>query len=148
MAQKYNIPLRPDWEFLKAKAQIDAGEYDKAVLTLTTYLNDNNLSPEKRADVISPLGFAKAKSGNQEKGQKLLQEGLEKLSHLSRSFINKDKDVIAIWKTGAMIKLAQVIDDREKAKNLVQEALKEATEEKLGARVQEARNLLKKSASR
>lgn len=144
LAEKYNIPLRKDWELLVGRVEVDCQNYSDAIKKLEHYLETAQLRPEEKADIKSQIGFAKFKSGDKEEGLKLLEEGLNDLEHISEDVTYQDKSLVEIKRTGAKLRLARVLDDKEKAKKLAEEALQEAQEKSLGARVKEAQKLLDK----
>ena len=124
------------------KTQIVTQDYQGAVGSLEAYLKTVETSAENRANVNAQIGFAKAMLEDKEEGIKLLKESIEALENPDTKNVYQGKDVNAIWKLGAMMKLARVLDDRAEAKQLIQDALKEAKEKNLGARTRQAEALL------
>lgn len=135
------VPLRNDWQLLVGKTEIDAGQYQQAIPRLESYLQSAELTPEQRADVNCHLGFAKAKLG-QEEGVGQIRANLELLNKPTQEMVYQEKDLVVIWRTGALLRLAQVVKDQNEAKSLAQQALEEAQKLGLGTRVKEAERVL------
>ena len=123
-------------------AQIVVGDYQGGIESFVSYLEAAELNPEERANVNVKIGLARAVVGQKDEGIKLLKESIEALENPTSKNVYQEKDVNAIWKLGAMMKLARVLDDRSEAKRLVQDALRGAKEKNLGARVKQAQALL------
>ena len=145
IAKGYKIPLRTDWYFYKAKVNFDSEYFEEAIENYNKYLNlSNNLTPEKKAEIFSHIGYSLAMIGRKEEGVKLLRESIHALENSTEKEVYEGKDVTAIWRTGAKMLLAKVLKDESKNESitLVKEALKEAKKENLGARVSQANKLL------
>lgn len=142
ISEKHKIPLRKDWDYHAGEVQIAAGNYENALDSFEKYLKAASLTPEEEANIKTQIGFAKARLGNKEEGARLLSECIKTLSNPQNENIHLGKDVNVIWKLGAMMKLARVIDDRSEARKLAQGVLKEAQEKNLGARAKQAQALL------
>lgn len=121
--------------------QIDQAQYKTAIPFFEEYLTKNSLPPETIAEVGACIGFAQAKSGNNE-GIQTIHDSIQALENIDPQTI-QNKDIILIKKLGAQLKLAQVIEDREEAIRLVEQVKQEAEENGLGARVKQAGALLK-----
>lgn len=144
LSEKYQIPLRKDWDLLVGKVEVDCQNYSDAISKMEHYLEVTELRPEEKADIESQIGFAKFQAGDKKKGVQLLQESLNDLEHISEDVTYQNKSLVDIKKTGAKLRLARVLNDKEKSERLVQEVLKEAQEKRLGARAKEAEIFLKK----
>lgn len=143
ISEKQNMPLRRDWDYYMGEVQIAAGKYKSAINSFNKFLKNPGLTPEEQANINTQIAFAKVKLGGKEGAINLLRESIDTLENPTREFVYQNKDVVAIWKTGAMLKLAQVLDDSVEAKKLAQKALNEAKQKGLGARVKQATGLLK-----
>ncbi|MCL5784164.1 MAG: hypothetical protein M1142_02315 [Patescibacteria group bacterium] len=141
IATYHNIPLRKDFNYHLGEILVAAGRYQEAIDILKKYLKTAGLSLEQKANIQSHIGFAKARLG-QKDGIKILEQAIKVLEHPTTGFVHQEVDVIAIWRTGARLKLAQVLEDRQKAIELVNKTLKEAQKNGLGARIKEAKLLL------
>ena len=142
ISDKNSLPLRNDWYFYMGGLQIDLESYQEAITNYEGYLNTEKLSPEQVADINAHIGFAKVKLGEKEEGISLLKESIKILEKPTQKFIHQGKDVNVIWKTGAKMLLARVLDDRGEAKKLIQEVINETKEKGLGARQKQAEMLL------
>lgn len=142
ISEDYGVPLRQDFDYQMGKTQIVTQDYQGAVGSLEAYLKTVETSAENRANVNAQIGFAKAMLGDKDEGTRLLKESIETLENPASKNVYQGKDVSAIWKLGAMMKLARVLDDHAEAIHLVQGALNEAKEKDLGARTRQAEALL------
>ena len=115
ISERHNIPLRKDWDYYVGEVEIAAGNYQNAADSFGKYLKAVSLTSEEQANVKTQIGLAKAMLGDKEEGVKLLRECIETLSNPQNENIHLGKDVNVIWKTGAMMKLARVLDDRSEA---------------------------------
>lgn len=151
LSEKYNIPLLPDFDYQMGETFSALGQYKEAITSLETYLQVEGLTPEIEANTYAKIGYCLGKSGppggeasKKAKGIKILEDAIWALEHTTGKFVFENKDVVAIWKTGAKLNLAEVLEDKDRAKQLVQEVLQETQEKNLGARAQEAKRLLEK----
>jgi tetratricopeptide (TPR) repeat protein len=144
LAYKHNIELRNDWYSYVGEVQIAKGDFKDAIESFTKYEQLANLSEEEKANNDTQIGFAYAQLGEKGKGIEILRQSKDVLSHPQSEFIHEGMDVHAIWATGAMLKLAQVMDNKEEAKRLLEDALSIAKEKGLGAREIQINDLLKK----
>ena len=142
ISENHDVPPRKDFGYHMGNAQIVVGDYQGAIESFVSYSEVAELNPEERANVNAKIGLAKAKLGDKEEGIRLLKESITILENPSIENVYQGRDVNTIWKLGAMMKLARVTDDRTEAIKLVQEALDEAKEKNLGARVKQAQALL------
>ena len=142
LAQKYNIDLRKDWNSYLGEVQIAQGDFKGAIESFTRYGEIANLSSAEKANNDTQIGFAYTQLGNKEKGIEILRKAITALSNPENEFIHEGVDVHAIWATGAMLKLAQVVDDKEEAKKLLEDALDIAKEKGLGAREKQINGLM------
>ncbi|MCH7641484.1 hypothetical protein IID22_04780 [Patescibacteria group bacterium] len=142
ISENHGVPPRKDFGYHMGNAQIVVGDYQGGIESFVSYLEAAELNPEERANVNVKIGLARAVVGQKDEGIKLLKESIEALENPTSKNVYQEKDVNAIWKLGAMMKLARVLDDRSEAKRLVQDALRGAKEKNLGARVKQAQALL------
>jgi hypothetical protein len=141
LAEKQNIPLRNDYDYHMAGVQSAAGEYHNAISSYEHYLAKIK-TPEEEANIKAAIGFAKAKGNSKKEGIQMLRESIALFEESTKRNEFQGKDVFKIWKLGAMLKLAQVLDNKKEAKALAEKALAEATEKGLGARAKQAKALL------
>ncbi len=146
LAEKYDIPLRPDYDYHLAGIETDLGVYEKAIASYEHYLATSK-SLQEEANILAHVGFAKAQHGQKEEGIATLRKAVEMFEESQKENNFEGKDVFRIWKLGAMLKLAELLalsDSRSEAKELAKEALTQAREKGLGARAKQAKALLEK----
>ncbi|MFC1710381.1 tol-pal system YbgF family protein [Patescibacteria group bacterium] len=143
IAQRENVPLRNDWYLYMGAIQIETEKYDEAISSYEEYLNQEKPKPEKLADINAHMGYAKCKKGEKDEGIKMIKDAIETLDNPSEEFVHEGKNVAIIWKTGAKLFLAKVVEDKNEAKSLIQEIIDESKEKGLGARQKQAETLLK-----
>jgi len=142
IAEREHIDLRNDYDYHLAGVETALGSYEKAITSYEHYLSTSK-TPEEEANILAHVGFAKASHGQKEEGIKMLRESLEMFTKSQKENNFAGKDVFRIWKLGAKLRLAQIVDDKDEARKLLQEVLDEAKEKKLGARRKQAETLLK-----
>lgn len=144
ISDMYSIPLRDDWYFYKGEVQVAAGDYSEAIRNYEMRLSFVTTENE-RANMNAHIGFAKAMTGDRKEGIRMIKNAIAYFEQTEDDTF-QDKSIRDIWKTGALLKLAQVLmdDDRTKAQDIVVKVLQEAQEKGLGARVKQAENLITK----
>jgi tetratricopeptide (TPR) repeat protein len=143
IAKEHNIPLRKDWDYYLGEVLIAKGDFGDAVKSFSKYLRIASLTPEQEANIKTQIGYAKCMLGEKKEGIALLKESIQVLENPTQEFVHEGKDVIAIWLTGAMIKLAKVLEDKAESKRILKNALSIAKKKNLGAREKQIENLLK-----
>ena len=139
ISEKKGFKLRSDWHYYMGGIQLALENYGESIKNYENFLNTAKPRPEIVADVSAHIGYTKSKLGSSEEGVKLLRASIEVLKKSVTPNIHQEKDVNAIWLTGALLYLAEIIRD----KSIAQEALGLASEKGLGARATQAKNLLK-----
>lgn len=142
LVEEKGLPLRSDWEFLVASVELDAGRYKEAAEKLEHYLSTADLPQARRGEILTHLGFATVMLGSKDSGIAQIKEGIGLIDKSTDEFINAGKNVHAIWKSGALMRWAHVLDDPEEKRNLLDQALKIAEENGLEAREREAKKAL------
>lgn len=143
LSDTHKVPLRQDYNFYLGRALESTGDYKDSEQALREYLGSEggNLSKADVAEVEAHLGKVLILGGRGEEGMSLLKKSVETLEGMPES-VHQGKDLVAIKRTGAKLKLASVVEDKSEAKRLVEEVVKEAEEKGLGAREKEASVLL------
>jgi len=135
--------IRKDLGYYIGTAAVAIGSYKEGTTRMERAIRSNPWwTPEKRAYISSHIGFATAKMGEHDKGEKIIRDSLEVLTKTKNENVSQGKNIMAVWRTGVKLELAQVTDDKKEADRLLQEALNEAKTENLGARVREVKNLI------
>lgn len=142
IADSEDILLRGDFAYHLAGIQTAAGEYQTAIESYEHYFSQGN-TPEEEANVKAHVAFARAKLGEVKEGVKELKEAIEVFEKSDHDHTFQDKDTYCIWKLGAKLRLAQLLENKKEKKALIEEVLTEAKEKKLGARKKQAETLLK-----
>lgn len=142
IADTEDILLRTDYAYHLAGIQTAAGEYVTAIESYEHYFAHEQ-TPEEEANVNAHVGFARANLGEKEEGIKMLKEAIDVFEKSEHDHTFQEKDVYCIWKLGAKLRLAKLLEDKKEAKELVEDVLKEAKEKNLGARKKQAETLLK-----
>lgn len=146
LSDTHKVPLRADYNFYLGRGLSDTEEYQESAGVLQEYLGQesNNLSEDQVAETEAHLGKALVNSGNKDEGVKMLRKSVDTLSGLpDGTSTHQGKDLTAIKRTGAKLKLASVTDDKTETRKLVEEVVKESEEKGLGAREKEAKLILK-----
>lgn len=142
IAEREHITLRNDYDYHLAGVETALGTYENAIASYEHYLSTSK-TPEEEANILAHVGFAKAQHGQKKEGIELLKKSLGMFSESQKVNDFQGKDVFRIWKLGAKLRLAQLLEDKKEAKKLIHEVLEEAKEKKLGARRKQAETLLK-----
>jgi tetratricopeptide (TPR) repeat protein len=142
IAKREHIDLRNDYDYHLAGIETALGSYEKAIASYEHYLSTSK-TPEEEANILAHVGFAKAQHGQKEEGIEILRKSIEMFSESQKENNFQGKDVFRIWKLGAKLRLAQLLDDEKEARELLEDVLKEAKEKNLGARRKQAETLLK-----
>jgi len=142
IAEREHIDLRNDYDYHLAGVETALGAYEKAIASYEHYLSTSK-TPEEEANILAHVGFAKASHGQKEEGIEILKKAIEMFLESQKENNFQGKDVFRIWKLGAKLRLAQLLDDKKEARELLEEVLEEAKEKNLGARRKQAETLLK-----
>lgn len=142
IAERENIELRHDYDYHLAGVETALGEYERAITSYEHYLSISK-TPEEEANILAHVGYAKASHGQKTEGIEMLKKSIAMFSESQKENNFQGKDVFRIWKLGAKLKLAQLLEDKKEARELIEEVLKEAKERNLGARRKQAETLLK-----
>jgi hypothetical protein len=142
IADTEDVLLRSDYAYHLAGIQTAAGEYVTAIESYEHYFAHEQ-TQEEEANVKAHVGFARAKIGEKTEGIQMLREAIDVFEKSEHAHDNMQSDTYCIWKLGAKLRLAQLFENKEEAKELVEDVLKEAKEKNLGARRKQAETLLK-----
>lgn len=143
LAHTNDVPLRPDYDYHLAGIETALGKYERAITSYEHYLSTAKL-PEEEANILAHAGYARALHGQKKEGIASLRKALEMFSESQKKNEFQWKDVFRIWKLGAMLKLAEILDSTNEARELAEKALTEAREKGLGARAKQAQKLLER----
>ncbi|MGD9129116.1 MAG: hypothetical protein PVJ09_01330 [Candidatus Woesebacteria bacterium] len=144
IADFHRLPLRKDFNFHLGRALKNVGQYEQALQALNRFVDEeqDNLTKAELAEAKSQLAFALVKTGKKNEGLKLLHQNVGTLINCPAEISTQGKDLTAIRKAGAQIKLAQVIENKTEAKEILRKVIQETKEKGLGARTAEAEKLL------
>jgi tetratricopeptide (TPR) repeat protein len=141
LADLNDIPLRNDYHYHLAGVETAVGDYEKAITSYEHYLATSK-TPEEEANILAHVGYAKAQHGKKEEGIKELRKSIEQFEEAQKVNNFQGKNVFLIWKLGAMLRLAEVLEDKDEARELTERVLGIAKEKGLGARAKQAEKLL------
>lgn len=141
-AKKENVPLRNDFNYHLAGVQSANGMYEEAIASYERYLSTTK-TPYEEANIKAHVGFARANAGKKEGGIQDLKDSLQMFEEAEKSPDVPKKDIFQIWRLGAKLRLAQLIENTEEKKKLLEEVLTEAKEKGFKAREKQAEALLK-----
>lgn len=142
VAQTNSVELRNDYSYHLAGVETALGIYENAIANYEVYLSSSK-TQEEEANILAHVGFAKAQHGQKEEGIDLLRKSLGMFAEAEERSHFENKRIFRIWKVGAMIRLAQLLEVTE-AKEILIRALEESREYKLGSRAKQAEKLLEK----
>lgn len=141
-SEKENVPLRNDFNYHLAGVQTANGMYEEAIASYERYLSTHK-TPYEEANIKAHVGFARANAGSRDGGIQDLRDSLRMFEEAEKNPDIPKKDIFHIWRLGAKLRLAQVVNDKEEKKKLLQEVLAEAQEKGFKARESQAEALLK-----
>lgn len=146
LSEIHSVPLREDYNFHLGRVLEDVGKYSEAVEALESYLEleKANLTSDRIAEIEARLGHILVMNGEKDRGTKLLRNSVRTLEQEPEVISTQGKDLTAIKRTGAKIKLASVLDNKNEARQILQEVIEESKSKGLGARLNETTRLLKK----
>lgn len=139
---KHNLTVRHDLNRYMADTYLAAEIFDQAQEYYKRYLqSEKNLNDREKANINSHLGYIKSKTVNKEEGISMMKKAIKDLCN-STDIIYQDKNIALIWQTGGMLRLAEILEEKSKKEEILNQALKIAKDNNLGARYKEIKRSL------
>lgn len=142
IAENNGVKLIPEWDFFVANCLMDINEHEKALERYQSFLDKKDWPHEKQMEVLASMGLAKFYLGQKNEGKADIQRAVNELEKPATANKYMDKNVTLIWLTGAMIKLAEVEEDKAIKQEILNKSLKIAMQHNLGAREKQIKKLL------